>query len=65
MTSPDTPEPPASARERLVKEIIYATACRYEGHESSCNSYDCTRHEHPEVKAVRRLVRAALEPESR
>jgi hypothetical protein len=52
------------ARERrleaLTAEVIYATVCRYEGHEPRCNVYGCTRHDHPEVEKVRGLLRAAL-----
>lgn len=46
--------------EEAVKRIVYATVCRYEGHEPRCNVYGCTRHDHREVVAVRGYVWSAL-----
>jgi len=54
--------------EQLIAGIIYATACRYEGHESRCDVYGCTRHEHPEVVAVQKAIatyRVKLQAEAR
>lgn len=51
------PKPLPRPFEKALRKIVYATKCQYEGHEGMCNLYDCTRHPHLEVKAVRAILR--------